>query len=175
MFQITDSRLKDALDFASDKHAGQLRWGGIPFITHPVAVAAYLQERGYNDNTLLTALFHDLLEDTDTTQEEILKRSDREVLDAVILLTKPKPYDMADYLGGIDRNAMAKDVKCADRIHNLRTTADSSQAFRKKYYDESVRWYVPFLKILALRLTFWKRWDIWKECLNSVHFFKVKI
>lgn len=41
MFQITDSRLKDALDFASDKHAGQLRWGGIPFITHPVAVAAY--------------------------------------------------------------------------------------------------------------------------------------
>lgn len=146
MFQITDSRLKDALDFASDKHAGQLRWGGIPFITHPVAVAAYLQERGYNDNTLLTALFHDLLEDTDTTQEEILKRSDREVLDAVILLTKPKPYDMADYLGGIDRNAMAKDVKCADRIHNLRTTADSSRAFRQKYYDESVRWYVPFFK-----------------------------
>lgn len=64
----------------------------------------------------------------------------------MILLTKPKPYDMADYLGGIGRNAMAKDVKCADRIHNLRTTADSSQAFRKKYYDESVRWYVPFFK-----------------------------
>lgn len=146
MLQITDSRLKDALDFAADKHAGQMRWGGIPFITHPVAVAEYLQHRGYNDDTLLTALFHDLLEDTDTTREEILARSGASVLEAVVLLTKPKPYDMTDYLGGIEENQMAKNVKCADRIHNLRTTADSDKAFRRKYYDESVRWYVPFFR-----------------------------
>lgn len=146
MLELVNTDLKKALDFAKKKHEGQMRWGGIPFITHPIAVAAYLQKRGYGQDVLITALFHDLLEDTDATEAEILALSNQGVLDAVTLLTKPKPYDMKDYLGGIAGNAVAKDVKCADRIHNLLTTEASDKAFRKKYYNESVHWYVDFFR-----------------------------
>ncbi|MEG0075359.1 MAG: HD domain-containing protein [Eubacterium sp.] len=146
MFYATNPKLKIAVNFATQKHRGQKRWGGEPFISHPIAVADYLYKRGYGEETLLAALFHDLLEDTDTTENEILERSNALVLKTVILLTKPLKYDMKIYLEAINHVEMAKTVKCADRIHNLRTTRKGSRAFQKKYYDESVVWYKPFFK-----------------------------
>ena len=140
-----DHELRLALQFAQEKHRGQYRKGGKPYITHPIAVAQDLMERGYDRVYGITALFHDLLEDTNATEEEILEIGGPVVLKAVQRLTKPKNYVMEEYLSGIESNPLAKFVKCADRIDNLRSCHEAPLDFQKKYYHESVRWYREFI------------------------------
>ena len=63
---------KLALEFAKAKHKGQKRIGGDDYITHPIAVSEIVKNQGFDEIYQITALFHDLLEDTDATEEEIL-------------------------------------------------------------------------------------------------------
>ena len=79
---------KIALEFAKAKHNGQKRIGGDEYITHPIAVSQIVKNQGFDEIYQITALFHDLLEDTDATEEEILKYGNPEILAAVKLLTK---------------------------------------------------------------------------------------
>ena len=97
-------KLQSALDFATKKHKGQKRIGGADDITHPIAVCEMVKQKGYGEDYQITALFHDLLEDTDATEQEILQYGGEEVLKAVKLLTKQKGYDMAEYIGAIKNN-----------------------------------------------------------------------
>jgi (p)ppGpp synthase/HD superfamily hydrolase len=108
-----------ALDFARKKHKGQKRIGGKDYITHPIAVWEIIKKQGYNEDYQITALFHDLLEDTDATENEILEYGNQNILTAVKLLTKQKDYDMKEYIDGIKNNPIAFAVKSADRLHNL--------------------------------------------------------
>ena len=110
---------KLALEFAKAKHKGQKRIGGDDYITHPIAVSEIVKNQGFDENYQIAALFHDLLEDTDATQEEILRYGNQEILEAVKLLTKEKGYDMAEYVSSIKQNPIAFAVKAADRLHNL--------------------------------------------------------
>ena len=135
-------RYEKALAFATLKHEGQTRKEGIPYITHPVAVAQMLEQQGYSEEYQLAGLFHDLLEDTDATEDEIIALAGQNVLEAVKLVTKEKGYDMADYMANILENPMAKAVKIADRLHNLRCAVNANEAFRRRYIMESIQWYV---------------------------------
>ena len=65
---------KKHYEFAKEKHGTQKRIGGDPYITHPVAVADILKKEGYDIEYQIVALFHDLLEDTDATEDEIRSR-----------------------------------------------------------------------------------------------------
>jgi (p)ppGpp synthase/HD superfamily hydrolase len=67
---------RDALDFASDRHAGQVRDldGEVPFVTHPVEVACLLHEAGYSDEIVAAGVLHDVLEDTDVQSDELRGR-----------------------------------------------------------------------------------------------------
>ncbi|MDO4289095.1 MAG: HD domain-containing protein [Eubacterium sp.] len=142
---MAEDKTARALALAKSRHAGQRRFGGAAYIVHPVAVAEDLKGRGYGEDYYITALCHDLLEDTDTSEAEIAAVGGGEVLRAVQLLTKPRPYDMGAYLGGIQKNPLAKAVKCADRLDNLRDCVQAPLAFQKKYYAESLRWYRAFM------------------------------
>ena len=82
--------LRLALEFAKEKHKGQKRIGGDDYITHPIAVAEIVKNEGFDESYQIAALFHDLLEDTDSTEEDILKYGSLEILEAVKLLTKEK-------------------------------------------------------------------------------------
>ena len=56
---IDKKRYENALAFAAKKHEGQFRIGGLPYITHPVAVAEIVKEKGGDTDAVITALFHD--------------------------------------------------------------------------------------------------------------------
>ena len=133
-----------ALDFATLKHQGQKRIGGDDYITHPIAVCEIVKNQGYGEDYQITALFHDLLEDTNATEQEILEHGNDEILTAVKLLTKQKGYDMKEYIDAIKDNDLAFRVKTADRLHNLQCALVTSVEFKRKYILETIDWYLDF-------------------------------
>ena len=77
-----------ACDFAKEKHQGQYRKTGEEFITHPVCVANILTSIKADKETIMAALLHDVLEDTDTKKEDILKKFGDVVCNLVDKVTK---------------------------------------------------------------------------------------
>ena len=140
-----EQALKSALLFAEKKHSGQKRIGGKPYITHPKAVAKIISDKGYSSEYIITALFHDLLEDTDATEQEIMRLGGKRVLKAVKLLTKTDKTIMSDYISGIKSDPMAFAVKGADRLHNLRTAEYADKGFKLSYIEETRLWYMDFM------------------------------
>ena len=141
---VDSQSLELALEYATEKHKGQKRIGGDDYITHPIAVCEIIKSQGFDESYQITALFHDLLEDTDATEEEILKYGSKEILEAVKLLTKKKGFDMAEYVGAISTNEIARAVKAADRLHNLRCAIVTDEEFKRKYILETIDWYMDF-------------------------------
>lgn len=95
-----------------------------------------LKEQGYNEDYQMAGLFHDLLEDTDATDAEILALSNEDVLTAVRLLTKTGTNDK-NYIDDILANDIAKAVKATDRIHNLTEAKSSSPEFMRRYLQNT--------------------------------------
>lgn len=137
-------RLEWAYRYAEEKHRGQYRKGGEPYISHPAAVAEIMRERGLGIDYQITALFHDLLEDTDASEEIIEQIGGKAVLKAVRLLTKTEGYIMSEYIEGIKSDPIAFAVKGADRLHNLRSAFIADMDFKKRYIRESIEWYLDF-------------------------------
>ena len=133
-------------EFVKLKHGDQKRIQGTPYYLHPYEVSNILENKGYKGDYLLVALFHDLFEDTNTTEEEILFLSNDEVLSAVKLLTKEDNYDMENYVSRITSNELARVVKLADRLHNLTEAIYADNNFKKRYIEETLTWYIPLSK-----------------------------
>ncbi|MDD6268827.1 MAG: HD domain-containing protein [Oscillospiraceae bacterium] len=141
---LDSERIKTAYKYAEEKHKNQYRIGSEPYFTHPEAVANILKEKGYGTDYIITALFHDLLEDTDASEKMIENIGGKDVLEAVKILTKKEGYIMSDYVSAIRNNPIAFAVKGADRLHNLRSAFVTSTDFRKKYIKETIDWYMDF-------------------------------
>lgn len=135
-------RYQAALAFAAKKHEGQFRRGGLPYITHPIAVAEKVKR--YGTDYQIAALFHDLLEDTDAAKEDILRLGNARILRTVVLVTKEDGYDMADYISRIKADEMAFVIKGADRLHNLESAAAADEDFIRSYIEETEKWYLDF-------------------------------
>ncbi|MGX8704214.1 MAG: HD domain-containing protein [Lachnospiraceae bacterium] len=135
-------RYEEALAYATKMHEGQKRKGGEPYIIHPVAVAEMLKSWGEGEDTQICGLFHDLLEDTDADPAMILRQGGPEVLHAVRLLTKTPGYVMETYAANLKKDPMARVVKAADRLHNLRSAPDTSVGFRVHYIKETLSYYM---------------------------------
>ena len=146
----TSDKVKRAIEFASQKHKGQKRIGGNDYISHPIAVYEMVKKQGYGEDFQITALFHDLLEDTSATEDEILFYGGKSVLTAVKLLTKEKGYDMKSYIDGIKANPIAFAVKSADRLHNLQCALVTNTEFKRKYILDTVDWYLDFSKEIKI-------------------------
>lgn len=138
--------LEKAVEFMKQKHSGQKRKQGTPYHTHPLAVAKLLKDKSFSLEYQIAGLFHDLLEDTDASFDEIRSLSNEEVLEAVRLVTKTDGYVMSEYVGNIKQNEMARMVKLADRIHNLSESPNASKTFQAKYIKETQDWYVDLAK-----------------------------
>jgi len=136
--EIEGDEFSAALEFANRKHAGQKRKDYTPYILHPIRVAMHLQQEGYDIRYQIVGLFHDLLEDTDATELDLKVFCDEEMLEALHLVTKKKGISEADYIENILAHPMAKVVKNADRIDNLKDLPNSkNEVFIEKYLKET--------------------------------------
>jgi guanosine-3',5'-bis(diphosphate) 3'-pyrophosphohydrolase len=151
---IDKSLIEKAILFAIECHKGQLRDSGDPYYTHPIEVAKIIAGMNLDSATIITALLHDTLEDTDLTLEKIKKHFGVEVANMVDGVTKLKKVKLKP--GQIDQAenfrklflAMVEDVrvllvKLADRLHNMRTLSFKSDEKRKKISLETLEIYAP--------------------------------
>ena len=124
--------LSKAYNFALSAHKNQKRDEGIPYISHPVAVASILTELKLDSATITTGLLHDTVEDTKATYETVKKEFGKEVADLVDGVTKISALEEKAVENSKAENfrklilATSKDirvllVKLADRLHNMRT------------------------------------------------------
>jgi guanosine-3',5'-bis(diphosphate) 3'-pyrophosphohydrolase len=147
------AQLLTALQFAARKHRAQRRKdvGGSPYINHPIEVATILATRGGVTDlaTLMAAILHDTIEDTDTTPEELGAVFGTEVRDLVLELTDDKRLPKADrkrlQIEHASRSSSkAKLVKLGDKIANVRDVAATPPAGwtldrRRDYLDWTAR------------------------------------
>lgn len=138
--------LNYCINYIIKKHSGQTRKHGAPYYIHPLAVRNILDRKGFPIEYQIAGLFHDLIEDTDTTYEDIQKISNTRIADAVKLVSKEKGYEMDKYIERIKENQMARMVKLADRCHNLSETHLASETFQEKYIQETEKWYLDLAK-----------------------------
>ncbi|GEM_PF-3313511 len=134
----------EAVRYATMMHEGQNRIGGEPYVTHPLAVAEILKKKGFPIEYRIAAVFHDLLEDTEAEDDVIMAYGGQEVLKAVKLMTKEYNYNMADYIERIKANPITMNVKAADRLHNLSTAGVTDWRFKKRYVEETKKWFYDF-------------------------------
>lgn len=109
---------KLALQIARKAHAGQVDKAEKDYILHPITVASYVD----TDTEKAIAYLHDVLEDTDVTEDELRKLFPSEIVDTVILLTKRSEETYFEYIQNVSISKLAKKVKVADLLHNLDIT-----------------------------------------------------
>ena len=158
------------IQFMKEKHKGQLRKQGTPYYEHPLRVSEMLKEKGFGLDYQVAGLFHDLLEDTNTKEDEILELSNEQVLRAVKLVSKEVGYTMDDYVSRIKNNNMALMVKLADRIDNLRDSVIVEEKFRIKYVEETEEWYLDVAKNTVFENDLKEAYELIKNTLNQMCF-----
>ena len=151
--------LASAIDYATEKHAGQKRKSGEPYINHPLAVAEILIEWGVDIDTVVAGVLHDTVEDTDATLDELESLFGRDVAFLVDGVTKVSQAragmrSLDSYLPHTKDNltklmiAVGEDVrviiiKLADRLHNMRTLQFMSPEKQKKIARETIEVFAP--------------------------------
>lgn len=105
---------KKALRIAFEAHKEQLDKSGLPYVFHPFEVASSVT----GEYETCAALLHDVVEDTDTTLDELAADFPAEVIEALRLLTHDDETEYFDYVRAIRKNPIAKKVKLADLEHN---------------------------------------------------------
>ena len=148
-----------AYELAKEKHLGQMRRSGEPYITHPVAVARILAELEAGPNTLVAALLHDTVEDTDLTLKDLEKIFGKDVSSLVDAVTKLNKLTFQSTAQADNQQkmllAMAKDIrvvliKIADRLHNMRTLDAMLPEKQERISKETLDIYAPIAHRLGL-------------------------
>ncbi|QRV02919.1 bifunctional (p)ppGpp synthetase/guanosine-3',5'-bis(diphosphate) 3'-pyrophosphohydrolase [Arcanobacterium phocisimile] len=163
------SRIIHAYEVAERLHRGVNRKSGEPYITHPVAVATILSELGLDEDTIVAALLHDTVEDTEYTLEELSAEFGPTVallVDGVTKLDKVK-YGEAAASETVRKMiiAMAKDIrvlliKLGDRLHNARTWRFVSQSSAQRKARETLEIFAPLAHRLGMNSIKWELEDL---------------
>ncbi|MEY3953358.1 MAG: hypothetical protein RLZZ397_238 [Pseudomonadota bacterium] len=168
----TDINLvRKAYKFADEAHLGQMRKNGLPYITHPISVAALCAEWKLDAQAIAAALMHDVLEDCGVTKLEIVTQFGATVADLVDGLTKldklefdTREQNQAESFRKM-LLAMARDVrvvliKLSDRTHNMRTMGDMPREKWNRISSETLEIYAPIAHRLGLNQTYRELQDL---------------
>ena len=153
--------IKRAYNVALEKHEGQFRKSGEPYVQHPIEVAYILATLHTSPSTIAAGLMHDVLEDTDMTKAEMASMFSEDVASIVDGVTKISKLKYMTKEKALAHNheklllAMAKDirviiVKLVDRLHNMRTIEFHTPEKRKKIAQETLDLYAPLAHRLGM-------------------------
>lgn len=142
------NKVLKAINIAEKKHAGVKRKSGEPYISHPIRIANAFMSLGIIDEEVLIAIIlHDVVEDTETTKEDLLQIFSKEVVELIMLLTKVDGVDHDVYYNEISKNPKACVIKIADRCHNVSTMNHFSVDKIEKYVKETEKYVLPLCEI----------------------------
>ena len=153
--------IRMAIEFSRAAHEGQTRQSGEPYITHPIAVARILTPLHLDVQSIVAALLHDVIEDTETTSEQIAEKFGQPVAILVEGLSKLEKIQFETREDAQAENfrkmllAMARDVrviliKLADRLHNMRTLDVMRHDKSERIARETIEIYAPIANRLGL-------------------------
>ena len=131
---------KNAMKLCYTAHAGQLDKSGLPYVLHPVHLAEQMED----EYTTVTALLHDVVEDTAYSLEDLRRMGyPEQILEAISLLTHREGIPYLEYVAAIKENPIARRVKLANLRHNSDLTrldaVDEKALARAEKYKQAIR------------------------------------
>ena len=164
-------RIEAAYAMARLAHSGQLRRDGSPYVTHCVAAADIAVDMGLDEDSIVAALLHDVIEDTQLSYQDIARKFGEPVANIVEGVTK---LTRVQYTSKEDEQmenlrkmlmAMAKDIrviliKIADRLHNMRTMAYQTEEKQRIKSLETMEIYAPIAHRLGMQKAKWELEDL---------------
>lgn len=179
--------IRKAFEFAKKAHIYQQRKSGEPYISHPFEVAKLAANIGLDDNSIISAFLHDVVEDTKVSLDEIKKEFGEEVtlivdgLTKIEVLGKKKVIDGNKNVNSLRKIllASAKDIrilvlKICDRLHNMRTLKYMKAEKKRSIAYETMMIYVPISQKIGLYSLKWELEDLAFKYLNSEMFAFIK-
>ena len=156
------ANVKKAYELAAKVHEGQKRLSGEPYIMHPLSVALILARLGMDDASIIAAILHDTVEDTDLTNDEIKKEFGDTVAELVDGVTKigrvplqtkeeQQAENIRKMLIAMSRDIRVIIIKLADRLHNMRTLMYKPEQRRRDIALETIEIYAPIAHRLGIR------------------------
>jgi GTP pyrophosphokinase len=174
-----------AYDVADQAHGGQKRSSGEPYIVHPVGVAEQLAELGMDTPTIVAALLHDVVEDTEMSVDDVAEQFGAQaaaLVDGVTKLeriqTSSKEEQQAESLRKM-LIAMASDarvllIKLADRLHNMMTIHHLPRDKQKRIATETLSIYAPLAHRLGMQTFKWRLEDLAFATLHPKRYDEIK-
>lgn len=156
------ANVKKAYELAAKVHKGQKRLSGEPYIMHPLSVALILARLGMDDASIIAAILHDTVEDTELTNDEIKKEFGDTVAELVDGVTKigrvplqtkeeQQAENIRKMLIAMSRDIRVIIIKLADRLHNMRTLMYKPEQRRRDIALETIEIYAPIAHRLGIR------------------------
>jgi len=163
--------VRRAFEVAREKHDGQVRSSGVPFIAHPLGVANIVADLGLDATSVIAALLHDTVEDTSMTLEEVEALFGPEVARITDGLTKLERMGFETREAAQAETirkmviAMARDIrvlliKLADRLHNMRDLGYTSREKQERKARETLDIYAPLANRLGIHQVKWELEDL---------------
>lgn len=152
-------RVLEACDYADIAHDGITRKSGEPYILHPIAVSCILAHMRLDAETLMSALLHDVIEDTEFSKDDITERFGKTVAELVDGVTKlshssDKEYNKAATFRKILQATLQDPrviiIKLADRYHNMTTLGALRPDKRARIAQETFEIFVPMARLVGM-------------------------
>ena len=178
-------QLENALKFSVKMHHGQVRKSGLPFVSHCIDVANKLLDWKMDQTTIISALLHDVVEDTDVTLKDIENEFGSEVSMLVDGVTKVENIAFRSIEHKQAENftklflSLANDlrviiIKFADRLNNMETIQFLSSKKRKEIALETKEIFVPLAHRLGMAKVKWELEDLSLKCLDLRSYNSIK-
>lgn len=156
------ANVKKAYEIAAGCHAQQKRLSGEPYIMHPLSVSIILARLGMDDSSVIAAMLHDTVEDTELTNDEIKRDFGETVAELVDGVTKigkvplqtkeeQQAENIRKMLIAMSRDIRVIIIKLADRLHNMRTLMFKPEQRRRDIALETIEIYAPIAHRLGIR------------------------
>ena len=156
-----EALLNRAYVYAMKMHGSQMRASGDPYFAHPIQVAGILTDYRLDTATIVTALLHDVVEDTSATRDDIAERFGEEVASLVEGVTKlsrlelqaehtHQAENLRKFILAISKDVRVLLVKLADRLHNMRTLKHVKPEKRERISRETLEVYAPLGRSIGI-------------------------